>query len=353
MKIDFVLPMTNLRNPRAPHLDPAGMSGTDQPCYGNAYELRKLGHQVRIWGPWTGTFRPDFDYPALECAAVRQADAVVAWHDGRDLPSWDAPVKIAHHQTYGLVDPHMGLGVEEADLYFSATERNARFLAERWGGPRWAVLPNACDLEGDERPPWDPVPGRLIFHADPMRGLAGLLKVLPQLIEAKPETHVHVYNFGMERLTCDQPTEASQERATAILEGIERHKGRVVLSGSVSRHKMLQALSRAACYAYPCSPPTPCEVYPMSIADACASGVPVVLWPDDGIEEVFRGGVDLVDSEAGFVERTTAMLTDTFQDEVMAASDRGRDWSTQWSYRDTAQALLRAIEAVKGEKDAG
>lgn len=271
-----------------PRLDPSrlcdadhGLSGTEVHLFGTAFELARRGHRVTLFSKWTAT--GDLMINPRTGASVRfedvatpssGCDVAIAYHDGRPLDRWSGCRKAAHHQTFDLSPPEQSR--DFAELYFTATHVVALHHA-RVSGREFRVVPNAWNL-GDFHE-WHPVKGRLVWTTGVERGFHRLMEALPAIVERVPEAHVVAFSRG-------GPDGLEKARALARPFG-----DRVAFAPTSSRNYVLRDLANAACFAYPCDPPRPCECWPMSVTDALATGVPVVLAPDDGIDVLFSGGV--------------------------------------------------------------
>lgn len=311
-----------------------GLSGTEVPMFGMAYELAKRGHEVsvysrfRIYPGWSnanGVHFRDLDSPHPPC------DLAIAFHDGRPLDRWNAKKKALLAQCFLLPNrPQTAAyeGADFADIYITATDHVARHLERSYGWPKVHVVPNAWDLGTFH--PWDPIPGRLIYTTSLERGFHRLLEAFPLIRERVPEAHIVAFERGGPAVDA--------LRANPV-DG-------VTLVKASSRNAVLRELSRAAVMPYPCDVSLPTEVFPMTILEACATGVPVVLAPDDSIEKLFAGGVLLTPSVkeypstwlGAFVDKTVAMLTD--RELARRWSANGRDWSRDYTFEKTTKKLV-------------
>lgn len=253
--------------------DPGGISGTELQVFGHARELTKLGHDVTVFS----RFREECDVDGVRYRELdsphERCDVAIAYHDGRPLDGWKTNYKVAMHQTYLVSNRQQDAtytGADFADLYLSASEYTAAHLRKHYG---WTVkvVPNAWDFGTfvDRKP----IPGRLVFTTSVDRGAHRLMEVFPAIKAATPEAHVVMLRRG-----------SPQALARLAEAGVE-------LVGPLSRNGVLELLSTASCYAYPCDVPSPTECFPVSLLEACAAGVPVVLAPEDGIAEIFQHAV--------------------------------------------------------------
>lgn len=311
---------------------PPGISGTELQVFGHARELARLGHEVTVFSRFTedavvdGVRYWQLDAPHSRC------DLAIAYHDGRPLEGWKAKFTVAMHQTYLVSNRQQDAtytGADFAHRYLSASERCATHLRRSYGWPDVRVVPNAWDY-GNVRP-WRPVPGRIVLTTSVDRGAHRLVEALPLIRERVPEAHVVLLRRG-------SPT---------MLAALEGQQGNgVQLAGPLSRNETLALLATASCYAYPCDVPSPTEVFPVSLLEACATGVPCVLAPDDSLEDLFAPGVELAMGvkanpllwRADFVERVVQVLKDELYARTLGA--RGQAWAQQYRFSATTQKLL-------------
>lgn len=332
-----------------PKLDPTdlcgashGLSGTEIHLFGTARELAKRGHDVTVYGAFSvGCIAGTLDgavvrycslQDPLQGLSTSKARIAIAYHDARPLAFVNGSRKFSHHQSYGL-SPQEDAG-NFAEAYFSATERCAAYHRERRG---WdcRVVPNGWDYGAHQ--PWQPVPGRLIWNTGFERGFHRLMEVLPEIVARVPEAHVVGFVRG------------GPEGVRTAYDAITQMGdiGRVMIHPTSSRNEVLRTVATAACFAYPCDPPSPTEVWPMSVTDCMATGVPVVLAPDDGIEELFVGACPMPPSikqhpttwKEPFVNCVVDVLTNR-GNAASAINYTGHFWSVQHTFERSVDALL-------------
>ncbi len=322
-----------------------GISGTELQVFGHALELARVGHEVSIFSRFTendvsweyrsgasvaGTVTlRDLDAAKSEC------DVAIAYHDGRRLDGWPAKKKACLHQTFLVANRQQDAtytGADFADIYITASDRVARHLERAYGWPKVHVVPNAWDL-GSFRP-WSPTPGRIIYTTSLERGFHRLLEAFPLIRERVPGAHIVAFERGGPAVDA--------LRANPV-DG-------VTLIRATSRNAVLRELASASVYAYPCDVSAPTECFPVSLLEACATGVPIVLSPDDGVEELFANGVLLAKSvkenpdtwRADFVEKVCAVLTDN----EIARYHSGRAKLFAEPYR--FEAVTRVLAGIVG-----
>jgi glycosyltransferase involved in cell wall biosynthesis len=346
MIIDFILseyslPFGKVFNPLNLNDDPIGISGTEINLFGNAFELAKRGHKVRIFSKWT----EECEYNNVSFIQIENtigySDVAIAYHDGRPLRNWATDFKIALHQTFEIAE---GIDTSKADLYLSATYVNMKHHFNRDFG-RWAILPNACDFGKYHK--WNPKKGRMIFHTDPSRGLHVLLRALPEIKKQVPEANLHIYS----KIVLDTNRYHYKYIYNEIIQRLEECKEYITIHNrSFSKNELLEEISKAAVFAYPSEPPRPCEVFPISVMECCATGVPVVLSPADGIEEIYKNAVDIVPSPPSnylnqFINATVKVLTD--DNYAKGLSNKGLNWLKDFSFNETANILEDLINKYK------
>ncbi len=324
---------------------PHGLSGTEIPMFGMARQLAR-DNDVTVYsrfavesGPWhngaghgfgTLSYR-DLDSPKATC------DIAIAFHDGRRLDGWPAKKKALHVQGFLLPNRSQTAthdNADFADIYITATDHVARHLERAYGWPKVHVVPNAWDLGTFHE--WKPVPGRLVYTTSLERGFHRLLEALPLIRERVPEAHVVAFARG------GPAVDAFRKNP---VEGVE-------LIQASSLNEVLRVVATAACFAYPCDVSAPTEVFPVSLLQACATGVPCVLAPDDNIEDLFAPAVMLSSSvkqnpgywRDDFVGRVCSVLT---QPEVASYwSARGKDWADQFRFASTTKRLAEIVGLV-------
>lgn len=329
--------------------DPRGLSGTEMPMFAMAQELAALGHQVAVFSRFKWPDVPAESRPAdglrgmmrgarngkpwvlrtveVDSLPRAEADVAIAFHDARRLKTWPAKRKVALHQSYEFPNERLD-GWDFADIYLTATEACARYHTGL-RGKEFKVVPNCWDFGTYH--PWRPIPGRIVFTTSVDRGAHRLLEVFPEIRRRVPSAHIMMLSRGSPGLM-----------------GLQSSDG-VTLLPEQSRNQVLELLSTASVLAYPCDPPVRCEVFPMSVTEACAVGCPVVLAPADNLEALFFGGVCLTSPvsvpgwQGHFVDAMCEALTSAaFAQELSAM---GKRWAAPFTAEAATRKLLEAIGA--------
>lgn len=321
-----------------------GISGTELQVFGHAGELGKLGHDVTIYSrfsksgvgwqyqragaPVGRVAFADLDGPKPEC------DVAIAYHDARRLEGWPAKLKVALHQTFLVANRQQDAtytGADFADIYITASARVARHLEAAYGWPKVHVVPNAWDLGSFRN--WNPIPGRIIYTTSLERGFHRLLEAFPLIRERVPEAHVVAF-----------------ERGGPAVDALKKSPvDGVTLVRASSRNAVLAELARASVYAYPSDVSSPTECFPVSLLEACATGLPCVVAPDDMIEDIFAPGVMLAPEvkrhpetwRIEFAQRVASVLTRP--DVARDLSLRGQRFADPYRFSSTTRLLAEVV----------
>lgn len=316
-----------------------GLSGTEIPMFGMAYELARMGHDVTVFSRFD---EPLYDQSIGWCVRFADldeddkdhCDIAIAFHDARRLDGWPAKLKVAHHQSFLVSNRQQDAtytGADFADIYITASDHVARHLERAYGWPKVHVVPNAWDFGTYQ--PWKPIPGRIIYTTSLERGFHRLLEAFPAIRERVPEAHIVAFERG---------GPAVEKLKANPVEG-------VTLLRASSLNAVLSELASASVYAYPADCSSPTEVFPVSLLQACATGLPCVVAPDDGIEHIFGDGVMLSASvkqnpstwRDEFVGRVVGMLTS--QETASYWSKRGRRFAEPFTHARSARMLAEII----------
>jgi glycosyltransferase involved in cell wall biosynthesis len=223
-------------------------------------------------------------------------DAVMAFYDTSPLAGINnGCLRIASHHTYM---PSQGFP-DYADINTAPTPHTVDHL-RRCYDPHgtWYVLPNGVQDPGVT---WRPVPGRLLHHASADRGLHLLFLAWPKIISAVPGARLrvvgvpHVVAWNEAPLFPSFARTSTGKRIMAMRAAIKvaNAAGSVDFLGHVPRDVLIQELSSASCFAYPCSVKGPCESFSVSTMECLLAGVPVVLSPSDALSDLYRNVVSM------------------------------------------------------------
>jgi glycosyltransferase involved in cell wall biosynthesis len=353
MIIDFILAGTAVQKMPFDPMDLCGSSrgitGTDLQVFGLAKEMCKRGHNARVFSEFKHddkTIEQNTDeksgvtyYQLWKAHTLPPSDVAIAYHDGVEISRWPTRFRMVLHQTCTLPVP---IEMEKADLFLSATEVNKDLLSNTYPGTKWDVIPNGWDFGQYQE--WNPVAGRMIFHTSPERGLVPLLEALPH-IRKNWRSSLQLKIFGrIEQLKLY----GLWPRFEAAMKVAHEY---VTIDRPKSRNEILKEISRASLLAYPSEPPNPCEVWPISVMECLATGVPVLLAPADGIEKVFGNAVKLTapnisrDPRAfqDFVDLADNML-DLGSSMSETYSENGKAFAQKNTFKHAADKLEEIIE---------
>ena len=268
-------------------------------------------------------------------------DVVLAYYDTGPLVGHKAGLRIASHHT---LIPYMGAW-DWSDVNTAPCDWAVDHL-RRCFDPhgRWATLPNAVEgLDGVE---WKPVPGRVIYHTSPDRGLSRLLGMWPEIRARVPHATLHVVGDVRGACTFAGPERSVRGRRAAELAANlvkAEQAGGVVLLGRLTRADLLRELSEASCFAFPADVSAPCETWSISVHECLYIGVPVVLDPVDALGSLWGGHTAMpgdIGGAATFADGVALMLTD--KDKAKWVSDCGREVRRKYSF-DASAAMLNRI----------
>jgi glycosyltransferase involved in cell wall biosynthesis len=214
--------------------------------------------------------------------------------------------------------------------------------------PRIEVIPNGLHVgEFADLPPADALCERFPMLKD-RRWLLFLGRIHPQkgIIQGMQACFDVLASAKDWHLIVAGPDEISMQR---VLEAAVRRKGaadRVTFTGLLSRQEVLAALGRAKLLLQP----SMSEGLSMSILEALAAGVPVVISPACNMPEVAqRGAGRIVESDRRSISAALRQLVVMDDDELAELGRRGRELAQEkfdWSnlipqYRAMYEKLLR------------
>jgi glycosyltransferase involved in cell wall biosynthesis len=274
-------------------------------------------------------------------------DAILAYYDVLPLAGNLSPLRIGSHHTLLPYIAWDHIDINTAPCSW------ARDFLKRGYHPhgRWETLPNAVEgLDGIE---WDPVPGRVIYHTSPDRGLHLLLDMWPEIRARVPHATLHVVGDVRQMIDCKYPPRSVREqRAKMMAAGLAKATaaGGLTMLGRLTRADLLEELRHAACFAFPCDVVAPCETFSISVLESMSIGVPVVLQPQDALESLWGDAVVIAGVyQNEFVEAVVEVITDA--DAASIVSRRQKKAAEQYTFENAAKVLDEIIEGESVEKE--
>jgi glycosyltransferase involved in cell wall biosynthesis len=169
-----------------------------------------------------------------------------------------------------------------ADRFVVGSRWQARYMAETSGipGDKFTVAYLGVSLEYYQGPAPARHRHRLVYTSQARRGLDVLLRLLPRVRAAVPETELHI--FGVDYRCVGVPSHLEEVLPGATGPG-------VFWRGALSKSALAQELRSSAVMAYPC---TFKETFCLAVAEAQAAGLPVVTSDRAALAERVTDGVD-------------------------------------------------------------
>lgn len=269
-------------------------------------------------------------------------DIAFAYYDTSPLELFDSTVlRIASHHTYA---PY--LHFDHADINTAPSEHALEALREEFEPTgQWHLLPNAV---GDVNVTRRAIPGRVIYHTSPDRGLGLLCKAWPGIRKLVPHATLHVVGPVRQILDAKDPVGVAGRQARQLREAvaIAEAAGGLTLLGRLPRAELDRELSEASVFAFPCSPIAPCETFSISIMECCKSGIPVVLAPADALQSIYSGHVRMTPAPARehlgeFQDAVVGVLTSEVEQARLSAL--GRQLAEKYTFENMASVLNSII----------
>jgi glycosyltransferase involved in cell wall biosynthesis len=215
----------------------------------------------------------------------------------------------------------------------------------------WEVLPNA--VEGLDHLRWEPIPGRIIHHTSPDRGLYHLLERWGEIRQRVPNATLHVGGDPQSIVDANSGLflrdSLSGEMARRLTDGMKSAKevGGVRFLGALPRAELLEEIRHASIFAAPFEMMIPSETWSISVHECCEIGVPVVMAPADALRSLWEG-VCVVTSDigvdrGGFVDAVVDVLNEPAR--ARAVSERQKRHVQQFSFDRMARELDVVIAA--------
>jgi glycosyltransferase involved in cell wall biosynthesis len=286
-------------------------------------------------------------YLSLE-EPVERMDAVIAYYDVRVLQGIVGPLRIGMHHT--LKPYGDGTAWPFTDVNTAPSEWAVEYLKRMRPRSPWRVVPNA--VEGLENVVWKPIPGRVIHHTSPDRGLYNLLERWGEIRSRVPHATLHVIGKPQDIIGAylHEVLQGSLEydQASRLEAGIKtaREIGGVQFIGSLPREALLEEISEAACFASAFEMMIPSETWSITIHECCEIGVPCVIAPADALASLWRGVVRMTppieDDQGEFVNAVVEVLTNEV--DARELSRHQKQHVQQYSFDRTAKAMSDVIE---------
>jgi glycosyltransferase involved in cell wall biosynthesis len=282
---------------------------------GLAKAMALKGYRVRAFSTFLDRHveRNGVEYVRLDqMRGYGKPDALLAYYDTSPLIGETGMLRIASHHTY---QPYAHF--EWSDVNTAPSQPAVDHLRSRYEPHgKWYVLPNGVEISVERKP----VPGRVIYHTSPDRGLHLLLAAWPEIRRRLPYATLHVVGPVEEaaRLAdIDGVHPKLRHRASLLRDGLVAAKdaGELTLLGRVSRSVLDNELAEASLFAFPGSVSAPCETFSVSIMECLSIGLPVVMSPVDSLAHVYQGAVTMTPSPAedhmpAFIEAVVSVLRD-------------------------------------------
>ena len=279
------------------------------------------------------------DYQGLS-GAIGDPDILVAYYDTTPLVGANGCLRVASHHTY---NPPCVAGFESSDINVAPSVHSRDALRVVFGGHEWHVMPNAVDPSTLRRAP---VPGRVIHHVSPSRGLATLLVVWPSIRKSLPHATLHIVGDvdGWRSIYRNEGS-LQGDRARLVDRALvgAMAAGGVKMLGPLSRADLESELAEAEVFAFPCDPPMPCETFSVATLEACEAGVPVVLLPSDALGSVYKNVALMARDATDFGDCLLRALTDP-RLRTSLVND-GAKFAARHTFANKAKALDFAIHS--------
>lgn len=271
-------------------------------------------------------------------------DVLFAYYDTAPLVGSDVALRIASHHT---LIPFMAAW-DHSDINTAPCQYAVDHLRRGFHPHgQWRVLPNAVsDLDDIER---RPVPGRVLYHTSPDRGLHNLLAVWPQIRAWVPDATLHVVGDVSGLVEADIPRRSVRGFMQLQLQhGLRAAEvaGGLTLLGRLTRPELMRELSEAYAFAFPAEVTAPCETWSISVHECCHIGLPVVLAPVDALG-MWESHVSMTAPACGresldeFAQAVVRVLVDPEHAHVLSAA--GRSVRTRFSFDRSAKMLHAMI----------
>ncbi|WP_031515325.1 glycosyltransferase family 4 protein [Streptomyces sp. NRRL F-5123] len=232
---------------------------------------------------------------------------------------------------YPILQP----ALEKIRARIAVSEYARRTLVEHLGGDA-VVIPNGVDVgffaRAEPRPEWQGDTIGFMGRIDePRKGLPVLMRALPAILAARPQTRLLVAGRG------------DAEEAVATLP--EQLRGQVEFLGMVSDEDKARLLRSVDLYV---APNTGGESFGIILVEAMSAGAPVLASDLDAFAQVLAQGTagELFDNEDAdaLAEAALRLLTDP--DRRADLSERGRAHVRRFDWSEVGAEILAVYETV-------
>jgi glycosyltransferase involved in cell wall biosynthesis len=280
---------------------------------------------------------------------ISPARVTLAFYDTKPLKMVPlSTLRIASHHTFLPGDAMEWTDVNTAPSAYTVEKMRPVYDTTA----PWYVLPNAVG----SMPSAEPVPGRVLYHTSPSRGLQHLVAAWPRIRAEVPGATLHVVGpvkrWMQEMLSptalppfVPHPTPTRQalrakDLGNALPAAIAA--GGMKFLDILPRRDLLREISEAACFAFPCDTVMPAETFSVSIMECCKASVPVVLRPMDALSSIYQGAVQFAEIGDAFADAVSRVLVDRGHATDLAR--RGRELAARYTFENMAATLDQIIK---------
>jgi len=315
-----------------PHLEPLG--GSEAAVAFTAQALAKLGENV--WVASHGTPQQSqyygvtyFNTQALGDSLKHPWDVVVIsrWVEAAQN-EWNAKAIFfwSHDMPQGPINvrAHRIVFLTMTQLYAHHADPGACFLIG--DGVEMSMFDNLGELERN--------PNKVIWAANPDRGLPLACRIFQQARKRWPDLELHVY--GRSSVYGWTP-----ETETPFLPRPEEMEN-VFMHDPLPRYALAKELKTAWAYFYPTWWP---ETYCMATLEAQAAGTPVICSPYAALTETVKGGILSYD----FINAFSQLRNKRRWEKLSKA---GVEWARENTWKHRAQEWITAAKTIIAEGEA-
>lgn len=274
MKIDFIAPDTLWGEVSWENYEKGLCGGTESTVLHIARELEVFGHTVGI-----------LPEPAGDSADVGIGVNVV-------LPDGSYPkIYIDSHQAWSAIPPYID-GVFLRSYFHQTFQRTVNYDLDI---DKCFIVGNGIDPDEWKQIDVFDIPrkDRFIWASSPERGLIHLLSLWPRIKAIKSNAELHIYydvfraldsfRWGINKMSLDC------QMVYEALKNPNIEKLGIFVHGMVDRQDYIKAMKLADYLVYPCDPQFPSELFCMTIAEALAARVKVIIPAEvDALESLWK-----------------------------------------------------------------